>query len=160
MDPLGRRLRTPTVRRGRPHSHRHNISSDRQRQGNLQGTRYVSHLCVSDRSMCSQQDGTYRLEDGLRRQAGRPAGIHSGGFSWRTLARALICRPKMSPGKGRFSGGGGGGAQGKIISLSSSSSPSSSPEDTDSEGVSTPRAVAAARATPLSRSFCFHERYL
>jgi hypothetical protein len=56
--------------------------------------------------------------------------------------------------------GGGGGAQGKIISPSSSSSPSSSPEDTDSEGVSSPRAVAAARATPLSRSFYFHERYL
>jgi hypothetical protein len=74
---------------------------------------------------------------------------------------APICRPKRSPGKGRFSES---GEQWRITFPSSSSSSSSSLEDSDSEGVSPPspplRTFAAARATLLCRSFYFRARCL
>jgi hypothetical protein len=83
-----------------------------------------------------------------------------GRFTWHALDGAPICRPKGSPGEGRFLRS---EEWGKIISpSSSSSSSSSSPKDSHSEGVlpPAPHAFAAARAMPLSGSFSFCQRCL
>jgi hypothetical protein len=70
-------------------------------------------------------------------------------FARWALVEIPTCCLKRSPGEGRLLGDGERGEE--IISRSSSSAP----EDHDSDGVSSPRALAAARAALLSCLLCF-----
>jgi hypothetical protein len=77
-----------------------------------------------------------------------PSASARGHFTRQALAGIPACQTKRPPGEGRILGGE------EITSLSSSSS--SSPEGSNSEGVSSPRALTTARAVLLSRLLCFH----
>jgi hypothetical protein len=78
-----------------------------------------------------------------------------GRFIRHTPTTIFACLLKMSPSKGRAScGEEWGGGVTSPISLSSSSSLSSSPEDSGSEGVSSPRALTAVRVAIQAYLLC------
>jgi hypothetical protein len=76
-------------------------------------------------------------------------------FSQREPMETPACWLKRSPSEGRSSRGGewGGGVT-SASSMSLSSSSSSAPEDSGSEGVSSPRSLAAARVALQARLLC------
>jgi hypothetical protein len=82
-----------------------------------------------------------------------------GHFSRRAPTEIPACWLKRSPSEGRSSGGGewGGGVTSPLSSPSSYSS-SSPPEDSCSEGVSSPRALAVGRAVLQAHLLCLHTR--
>jgi hypothetical protein len=117
------------------------------------------HRCKTD----PRQVRRYQCEAALRWRIGRWPGLHPSHFDRRTPTKIPACRPKRSPSEGRSLGSRelGGGVT-SLSSSSSSSSLSSPPEDSGSEGVSSPRTLATTRAALEARPLCLrtHNRSL